>query len=133
MEEEDRKLQQSARNLEKSLLRLEEALNENHDNSLIVDGTIQRFEFTIELYWETLKRLLQAEGIVAKTPKETLKEAYQVGWLVNEKAWLQMLRDRNETSHTYNEELAIQIVENIQGYFPEMKQTFFNLREKGKL
>ncbi|WP_058306377.1 nucleotidyltransferase substrate binding protein [Gracilibacillus massiliensis] len=133
MGNEDRKLQQSASNLEKSLLRLEEALHENQNNSLIVDGTIQRFEFTIELYWKTLKRLLQVEGIVAKTPKETLKEAYQVGWLENEKAWLQMLRDRNETSHTYNEELAIQIVENIQGYFPEMKKTFFDLREKGKL
>lgn len=129
----ERKLKQSANNLEKSLLRLEEALHENLDNSLIVDGTIQRFEFTIELYWKTLKRLLQAEGIAAKTPKETLKEAYQVGWLENEKAWLQMLRDRNETPHTYNEELALQILENIQGYFPEMKQTFFNLKEKGKL
>ncbi|RCW74994.1 HI0074 family nucleotidyltransferase substrate-binding subunit [Saliterribacillus persicus] len=131
--EEDRKLKQSVRNLEKSLLRLEEALNDDHDNSLIVDGTIQRFEFTIEFYWKTLKGLLQAEGIEAKTPKETLKEAFQVGWLENEKAWLQMLRDRNETSHAYNEELALQIVKNIQGYFPEMKQTFFNLREKGKL
>ncbi|SHN23523.1 HI0074 family nucleotidyltransferase substrate-binding subunit [Gracilibacillus kekensis] len=130
---EDRKLQQSASNLEKSLLRLEEALHENHDNRLIVDGTIQRFEFTIELYWKTLKRLLQVEGIVVKTPKETLKEAYQVGWLENEKAWLQMLRDRNETFHTYNEELALQIVENIQEYFPEMKKTFSDLRGKGKL
>lgn len=46
-----------------------------------------------------LKRLLLSEGIEAKTARETLKEAFQVGWLQNEYAWLQMLKDRNETSH----------------------------------
>lgn len=40
-----------------------------------------------------LKRLLLSEGIEVKTPRETLKEAYQVGWLKNEQAWLQMLKD----------------------------------------
>lgn len=109
---------------------MEEALNENQENSLIVDGTIQRFEFTIEIYWKMLKRLLLREGIEAKTPRETLKEAYQVGWLQNEQAWLQMLKDRNETSHAYDEEMARRILKNIVSYFPEMKTTFLNLERK---
>jgi nucleotidyltransferase substrate binding protein (TIGR01987 family) len=57
MEDANRKLRQSFENLKKALSRLEEALNENQENSLIVDGTIQRFEFTIEIYWKMLKRL----------------------------------------------------------------------------
>ncbi|WLR51119.1 nucleotidyltransferase substrate binding protein [Bacillus tianshenii] len=132
MDKFERKLNQSVSNLEQALYRLEEALKEDLSNSLVVDGTIQRFEFTIELYWKTLKRLLESEGIETKTPKETLKEAYQAGWLENESAWLQMLKDRNETSHTYNEELALDILENIKTYFPEMKSTFLFVKEKVK-
>ncbi|ENH96253.1 hypothetical protein J416_11772 [Gracilibacillus halophilus YIM-C55.5] len=131
MSHNERKLTQSVNNLEKSLLRLEEALQEDHQNSLIVDGTIQRFEFTIELFWKSLKRLLQNEGIEANTPKETLKGAYQARWLHDETAWLQMLKDRNETSHTYNERLALEILGNIKDYYPEMKRTFVFLKEKG--
>lgn len=125
-----RKLRQSISNLDKALIRLEEALMEDTNNSLIVDGTIRRFEFTIELYWKTLKRMLQAEGIESKTPRETLKEAYQAGWLQNDHLWLQMLKDRNETSHTYDEETALRILKNIKSYFPEMKETFIMLKGK---
>ncbi|MFK4998603.1 HI0074 family nucleotidyltransferase substrate-binding subunit [Bacillus sp. N9] len=82
------------------------------------------------MYWKMLKRLLLSEGIEAKTPRETLKEAYQAGWLPNEQAWLQMLKDRNITSHTYVEELAKKIVQNIVGYFPEMKDTFHKLEQQ---
>lgn len=130
MEEANRKLRQSFTNLKKALGRLEEALNENQENSLIVDGTIQRFEFTIEIYWKMLKRLLLREGIEAKTPRETLKEAYQVGWLHNEQAWLQMLKDRTETSRAYDEDMARNILQNIVHYFPEMKTTFQNLERQ---
>ena len=126
----NRKLLQSMGNLEHALTRLEEALAEDLSNSLLVDGTIQRFEFTIELYWKTLKRILASEGIEAKTPRETLKEAYQIGWLNDEIAWLQMLKDRNETSHTYDEEAALKILHNIKEYFPEMKSTLNILRKK---
>jgi nucleotidyltransferase substrate binding protein (TIGR01987 family) len=83
-------------------------------NSLVVDGTIQRFEFVIELYWKTLRRLLAAEGILANTPRESLQQAYQAQWLTDETAWLEMLRDRNESSHTYDEATARRIYANIK-------------------
>jgi nucleotidyltransferase substrate binding protein (TIGR01987 family) len=89
------------------ITRLGEALAESPENSLIVDGTIQRFEFVIELFWKTLKRLLEWEGIQTQTPRETLQRAYQAGWLADETVWLKMLRDRNQTSHLYNEALPI--------------------------
>lgn len=130
MVDSNRKLRQSFENLEKALNRLEAALGEDQENSLIVDGTIQRFEFSIELYWKMLKRLLLSEGIEAKTPRETLKESYQAGWLQNELAWLQMLKDRTQTSHVYDEEMARKILENIIRYFPEMKSTFHKLEQQ---
>ncbi|MHA6250444.1 HI0074 family nucleotidyltransferase substrate-binding subunit [Oceanobacillus sp. CAU 1775] len=124
-----RKVDESLINLENALKRLEEALQEKEINSLYIDGTIQRFEFCIELYWKTLKRLLTEEGIETKTPRETLKQAYAIDWIQDEAAWLQMLRDRNETSHVYDEEKAKQIYDNIVSHFPIMDATFEKLKE----
>jgi nucleotidyltransferase substrate binding protein (TIGR01987 family) len=126
------KIQQSMLNLENALLRLKEALHEPKNNTLIIDATIQRFEFVIELYWKTLKRLLDSQGIHATTPKEVLKKAYAAEWLKNETAWLQMLDDRNETSHVYDEEKAQEIYQHIHDNFPELENTFSFLKEKFK-
>jgi nucleotidyltransferase substrate binding protein (TIGR01987 family) len=77
----EQKAQQSLENLRKALQRLQEALQESSENSLIIDGTIQRFEFVFELYWKTFKRLLILEGIETSTPREALKKAYEVRWI----------------------------------------------------
>lgn len=124
------KLEQSLTNLENALSRLEEALDVDNPNQLAIDGTIQRFEFVLELFWKTLKRLLQSEGIIATTPKDALKEAFQIGWLHDETAWLQMLRDRNLNSHVYDEHTANRIYDDIKKYFPEMKQVFRELKKR---
>lgn len=124
------KIQQSLANLGRALERLKEALDETPTNSLYIDGTIQRFEFCIELFWKTIKRFLSSEGIEATTPKECLKKAFEVRWIDNETAWLQMLRDRNETSHVYDEELAKRIYHHIQQNYPEMEKTYFFLLER---
>lgn len=121
---------QSLTNLGAALERLREALQEPEENKLAIDGTIQRFEFVIELYWKTLKRLLAWEGIQTQTPREALQQAYQAGWLADETAWLQMLRDRNQTSHLYNEAMAREIYNHIKQYFPELERTYQFLRQQ---
>jgi nucleotidyltransferase substrate binding protein (TIGR01987 family) len=121
------KNQQSLTNLGKALSRLNEALQIQNPDQLYIDGTIQRFEFALELYWKTLKRLLATEGIETDTPKATLKEAYQIGWLHDETAWLKMLEDRNLTSHVYDETIANRIFQDIKKYFPEMQLVFQEL------
>jgi nucleotidyltransferase substrate binding protein (TIGR01987 family) len=115
------KIQQSMLNLENALSRLKEALEVPKHNTLVIDATIQRFEFVIELYWKTLKRLLAAQGIEATTPKEVLKKAYAAEWLKDGTAWLQMLNDRNETSYIYNEKKAKEIYQHIQIIFLNYK------------
>lgn len=95
--------------LRRALDRLREALAEPEGNPLAIDGTIQRFEFAIELSWKAMRRLLIREGITTTTPREALQEAFRIGWLTDEAAWLQMLQDRNQTSHAYNEAVARRI------------------------
>ena len=116
--------------LGRALDRLREALAQPEDNPLAIDGTIQRFEFAIELCWKALRRLLQREGITTATPREALQQAFRAGWLADETAWLQMLHDRNETSHTYNEKTARRVYASIRSGFPEMERTYKGLQAR---
>ncbi|MEZ5935925.1 MAG: nucleotidyltransferase substrate binding protein [Alphaproteobacteria bacterium] len=125
-----RKVEVSLRNLHRALDRLGEALEVPESNTLAIDGTIQRFEFALELFWKTLKRLLAEEGVETSTPKDTLRKAFQAGWLTDEAAWLQMLSDRNTTSHIYDEETAKRIYDNIRQNYPEMVKVFEGMANK---
>lgn len=118
-------------NLGNALDRLEEALNQSLDNPLAVDGTIQRFEFCYELFWKALKQLLSSrEAIQTSSPKQTLQQAYALGWLEEETLWLNMLQDRNLTSHTYNVTQALEIYQHIKNYYPALKKVYEILQNK---
>ena len=127
------KIEDSLSKLEAALDRLKEALSEDSSNPLFIDGTVQRFEFVFELTWKTLKRALEAEGFICRTPRETLKTAYQAGWINNEALWIQMLDDRNMSSHTYDEPMASQIHDNIKNYYPEIVKLVILIRAKHPL
>lgn len=126
----DEKLRRSATNLERALNRLADALCEPETNPLLVDAVIQRFEFMIELFWKFLKRLLEQDGVQTMTPKDALQRAFQAGWLDDEARWLEMLRDRNQTSHLYDEGIALQVVEHVRVNLPVLRRTFEALRAR---
>lgn len=95
------------------------------------DATIQRFEFTIELYWKVLRKILAYEGFSAVTPREVLKSAYQAGLITGDAIWLKMLDDRNKTSHVYAEEIIIEIFNRIRhDYTPVLASNYKNLDKK---
>lgn len=78
----------------------------------------------IELYWKTLKRMLEEEGVRSGTPRETIRAAFAAGWLDDEEAWLEMLRDRNLTSHTYDEEVARKVYASVKRNAPVLRATY---------
>ncbi|HET7578853.1 MAG TPA: HI0074 family nucleotidyltransferase substrate-binding subunit [Bacillales bacterium] len=122
------KVRNSLDNLGRSLDRFGESLGREIEDQLLIDGVIQRFEFTIELFWKTLKRMLEFEGVQASSPKQSLKQAYQLHWIDDEQTWLDMLKDRDRTSYTYGEALANEIYQRFKGYYPEMRKTHTFLR-----
>lgn len=97
------------------------------------DATIQRFEFTIELFWKLLKKVLLHEKIDVTTPRDTLSKSYQFKLINDESLWLKMLDDCNNTSHAYKEHEAKIIFENIKIYLPVFESTYKSLKEKYKL
>lgn len=114
--------------LSKALLSLEsiaqKPLEKDRSN---IDATIQRFEFTVELFWKLLKAILENHGVQVEYPKDILQEAYKGHLIDQEQEWLQMLKDRNLTSHTYDEALADEIFEKIQSYIPMIRKGFDKL------
>ena len=94
-----------------SATRLAEAVAQQ-ESDLVRDATIQRFEFTFEVVWKTLKLYLERQGHECGGPRPTLKKAFAENLIPNPEAadvWLQMLEDRNLTSHAYDEALARRI------------------------
>jgi nucleotidyltransferase substrate binding protein (TIGR01987 family) len=97
------------------------------DDEIIVDATIQRFEFTIELFWKLLKVILESKGVEVQYPKDVLREAFKGHLIDDEEQWLSMLKDRNLTSHTYDEKLAHEVYERIKAYVPVFMSTLDHL------
>lgn len=97
---------------------LETALLEKTTNEYIRDATIQRFEYTFELTWKTLKRFLKQQGVLVASPKETLRAAFQEQWIQNLENWFELLEARNETVHTYNHAKADEVYEVAKKFPP---------------
>ena len=109
-----RKLLDSLENFRKAYDKLDEALNIPRDRELVLEGTIQRFETTVELVWKTMKRALKYEGIHPKTPRETMKKGFSAGWLSDEIEWQELLDSRNSSSHEYLDESF------LDGYYDDI-------------
>ncbi len=131
-------LKDRIKDFEKSLNRLEEAYSQTIKNiegeyyTFFRDSSIQRFEFTVEIMWKTLKNfLVEHSGIDCKSPKGCIREFFSAGYLSQEETLklLEMIDDRNMTSHTYHEEIAEKIFSGLKGYLPLIKKVLNTIEE----
>lgn len=104
-------------NYQDALKRLKEAIAEFtqvNSSDVVRDGLIQRFEFTYELAWKTTRDYLATQGIVDKnSPKSVLREAFTQRLIDDELVWLEMIDDRNKTTHLYSQEEAVRVANKI--------------------
>lgn len=111
----------------KALSELEDSLAIPIVHKRDVAGVIHIFKFTFEVTWKLLRELLVFKGSAASTsPRETFKSAYAAGLLKNEQIWLSMIKNRNLTSHTYDEKIATTVLNAIKKHY---KDAFFDLNE----
>lgn len=112
-------------NTKKALATLEKALKrEWQDDSELRDAVIQRFEFSIETCWKLYKAYFEYEGVKLAAPKAVFRQMHEAGYLSYEETEfaLEMVDDRNDTSHTYNEKLAIEIAAKVPSYYEFLKK-----------
>jgi len=118
-EEKDIRWQQRFANFTKALNQLERFAREQNLNEMEQQGLIKAFEYTFELSWKTLQDLLKHKGyrdIVG--PRPVIEQSFQDGYINDGKAWMRMHKSRNLTAHTYNEDIAREIIQGIrQEYF----------------
>lgn len=123
------KLQSLLRQFERAVGKLSDVLEQNKDE-YIRDSAIQRFEFTFELAWKTVKVFLEEQGVTAYSPRESLRSAFQVGLIEDDPDWLGTIELRNLTSRTYNELIAEEIYRALPKILTLYKDLLVKLKKK---
>jgi len=108
------RIQEKIINYKMALNKLQRIVDEPEVNDYRLDALIQRFEFTYELAWKLIKAWLEYNGIEARTPRDCFREAFTADLIRDGEGWMNMLVDRNLTSHTYDEKDARKIGKNIE-------------------
>ena len=101
--------------------RLKDALSRGPSalNQLEKEGAVQRFEYTLELAWKTVKDYLEQSGVVlsAVTPRQVIKDAFAARILDDGQTWIDMIDHRNLLSHTYDAAKFEEAVDAIHGRY----------------
>ncbi|MGP9833619.1 nucleotidyltransferase substrate binding protein [Marinobacter sp. NSM] len=117
MAEQDVRWLQRFSNFKKAFGQLDSAVQlcQTRDLSdLEKQGLIQAFEYTYELSCNTIRDYFRWQGNAnIAGSRDAIREAFANGLIEDGEGWMRMLKDRNRTSHTYNEETAREILENV--------------------
>ncbi len=138
MKNQDIRWRQRLQNFRLALSRLTQAVMLSRERALSEleeQGLIQAFEFTHELAWNVLKDYLDAQGFVDLIgSKNATRQAFTNGLLEDGEAWMDMIKARNLTSHTYQQKIAEDIAKDILGRFHPvlvaMESRFADLEKK---
>ena len=139
MTTQDTRWLQRFSNYQKAMLTLSDAADlaaTRALSNLEQQGLIQGFEFTHELAWNVLKDYLEEQGFVGLIgSKNATREAFKNALITDGDVWMDMIKARNMTSHTYSTDIAQGIATDIlQRFYPAFKAmavTFSALRERG--
>lgn len=111
--------------------RLAEVLSLPTD-SVVRDSGIKRFELCFELSWKAIQHFLRERGLDCRSPRDCFREAFSYGLLTEEKAWIEMVQDRNVSVHTYDEETANRLYARLPRYLPAFRQVLRELEQSGR-
>jgi len=136
-EDPDTRWRQRLQSFRKAFSRLADAVKlagERKLSELEQQGLIQAFEFTHELAWNVLTDYLEAQGVQGVVgSRGATRAAFKNGLIVEGEVWMEMIKSRNQTSHTYNEATANEITEAIlaryHAEFEKFQARFTKLEE----
>lgn len=115
------RLSSSIENLKLAFAALERLLKTPVTEPRDLSGIVKDFEIVYELSWKTLKKFLESEGHSPRSAREAFLLAFQLGYLEDDRVWVEMIEDRNLTGHTYNQPFAASLVKRIrEKYLPAL-------------
>lgn len=104
-----------------ALKTLQDILNQPM-NEYVRDGVIQRFEYTFELSWKTMQRVLKLQGVDTGSPTQVIRAAAKAGFIESADDWMEFAKSRNLVSHSYSRKTAEQVYQTARG-FPAYVET----------
>lgn len=120
--------------LDDALKTFEDAIKSPPKSELERDGVIQRFEYTFELCWKSIRKLLLEQGRndVSSSPKPLFRDAHQENFITELDCWFRYVEARNRTSHTYNKKTAEEVFADIQDFGINARKLLNKLNERNK-
>ena len=116
------KLESLKEDFQNALSRLEEVLKVPKTD-ITRDSAIKRFEIVFDLAWKTIKVFLEEQhGVYCASPRNCFREAFSVGMIEYNEEWLELISDRNYSTHIYKEALAERIYNDLPAKIPLFKQ-----------
>lgn len=133
MAKNDIRWEQRFSNYQKALAQLQKFIDKGDLSELEKQGLIKAFEYTYELAWNTIKDFLEFKGQTdIYGSRDATRKAFELGIIEDGESWMDMLKSRNRTSHTYNEEVAEEICKAVfdvyYSLFLQLKTKLENLR-----
>lgn len=93
-------------------------------------GSVALFEICFEQAWKAMKEALTENGYSESkigSPRQIIKLAFGAGMINKQEEWLKMLASRNDVAHSYNEEIALEIIAAVKGEYISL---FDDLRDE---
>jgi nucleotidyltransferase substrate binding protein (TIGR01987 family) len=122
---------QSFLHYRKAFVLLEKAMSIASPSDTERAGLVHFFELTFELALKMLKDYLEKEGFSVASPRQAIKQAFQVGLIRDGQVWMDALKDRSLTVHIYEKEIAIAVEQKIRkAYFPAVAELYHEFNAK---
>ena len=137
MSEKDIRWIQRFHNYSKALGQLSKFIEKGVLNELEKQGLIQAFEYTYELAWNTIKDFFENQGETGiHGSRDAFRLAFRRGLVENGQAWMDMIKSRTLTTHTYNQEVADAIADAVFNiYYTEfvrLEKTLKAIKKEGE-
>ena len=128
MHDPDIRWQQRFRHYQEALLQLSNAVELSRQRPLPdigQQGLIKAFEFTHELAWNVMKDYFEYQGTTSiMGSRDATREAFQRNLISDGEGWMEMIKSRNMTSHTYHQDIADEISEKVIALYSTLLQEF---------
>lgn len=125
---------QRLNHLQKAFSQLKEAVDLHQTrplSSIEQQGLIKSFEFTHELAWNVMKDFFTYQGNNSiMGSRDAVREAFSYQLVEDGEGWMEMIKSRNQTSHTYNESVAFAIIDKITTQYFSLFDIFIKKMEK---